>query len=208
MLKDRFMLPSPTASKVPRGRKREELSAKGFVSFAVQLNINMTQAEVEGIIFSEFGNKLAKCSEPSFEFLKAVNEKLIKQDTKEWNGKVVKHMTGNGPLYVRSMQGLPMDPDSDLDSSDDDGESLQRNSKPIIHYFQPKASTSQESITPENAPISAGSHCLTSKSSSGITQAQVSVTPSSSSSSTSDQQPLAVQCPICEKSFSQRFINY
>eukprot|EP00112_Aurelia_sp_Birch-Aquarium-sp1_P017437 Seg4041.2 transcript_id=Seg4041.2/GoldUCD/mRNA.D3Y31 product="hypothetical protein" protein_id=Seg4041.2/GoldUCD/D3Y31 len=98
MLKDLFLLPSPAANKVPRGKKREELSSKGFVSFAVQLNLNMTQAEVEGVIFSEFSNKLAKCTEPAFEFLKAVNEKLIKQDTKEWNGKVVKHMTGTGPF--------------------------------------------------------------------------------------------------------------
>lgn len=209
MLKDLFLLPSPAANKVPRGKKREELSSKGFVSFAVQLNLNMTQAEVEGVIFSEFSNKLAKCTEPAFEFLKAVNEKLIKQDTKEWNGKVVKHMTGTGPLYVRSMQELPMDSDSDLESSDDDCNILERNSKPINHYFPPNISTSQVSITSENAQLSAGSYCLASKSSSEVTQINVKPRISStSSSSTSHQQPPDVHCPICGKSFPQSFINY
>ena len=100
ILKDIFLLPSPHASKVPRGKKREELSEKGFVSFAVPISLGQTELAIKTIILTEFKEKFSQSASPDFLFLKAVNDKLITQPTKIWNGKVIKRMTGNGPLYV------------------------------------------------------------------------------------------------------------
>ena len=59
---------------------------------------------------------------PSFEFLKAVNDKLITQESKVWDGKVLKHMTGTGPLYIGSKEQIPMAGQVIQSSSDSDSD--------------------------------------------------------------------------------------
>ncbi len=124
ILKDVFLLPSPKAYKVPRRKEREELCSNGFVSFAVPFNTSLTEPEIIRQITLEFAEKFSECNLPSFEFLKAVNDKLITQESKVWDGKVLKHMTGTGPLYIRSKKTIPLacqvmhsSSDSDSDNS-------------------------------------------------------------------------------------------
>eukprot|EP00794_Sanderia_malayensis_P010442 gene10442-11535_t len=89
ILKDIFLVPNPKASKVPRGKAGEELCSNGFVSFAVSLNTAMSEQDVIQKVVVELANKFALCQGKTFELMKAVNDKLIGQDQKTLNQKLM-----------------------------------------------------------------------------------------------------------------------
>lgn len=149
ILKDIFLVPNPKASKVPRGKAREELCSNGFVSFAVSLNTAMSEQDVMQKVVVEFANKFALCQDKGFEFMKAVNDKLIGQDQKVWNGKVLKHMTGVGPLYIRSREYIPLHCQLSLSDSESDAEDADVQPTCLLKYFKSPIGTNQSDVSPD-----------------------------------------------------------
>eukprot|EP00112_Aurelia_sp_Birch-Aquarium-sp1_P012684 Seg2671.1 transcript_id=Seg2671.1/GoldUCD/mRNA.D3Y31 product="Zinc finger BED domain-containing protein 4" protein_id=Seg2671.1/GoldUCD/D3Y31 len=149
ILKDIFLVPNPKASKVPRGKAREELCSNGFVSFAVSLNTEMSEQDVMQKVVVEFANTFALCQDKGFEFMKAVNDKLIGQDQKVWNGKVLKHMTGVGPLYIRSREYIPLHCQLSLSDSESDAEDADVLPTCLLKYVKSPIGTNQSDVSPD-----------------------------------------------------------
>ena len=101
--KDVFFLNDPKMSTVPRRQDREFFYDCGLVASAVLFSSSMEEWEIRKAIeeaIPRFKNMDAK---PSFEFLKAVGPRLVSvQDITSWNYRILKHQTGQGPLYVRA----------------------------------------------------------------------------------------------------------
>lgn len=124
-LKDIYLIPSQQLSRVPRGRTRSNLSENGFVSFSIVFSADMSEEEVRDVILTEFRAKFQAIEGDSkFQFLKAVNDSLIELPNKVWDAKFLKHMTGNGPLYIRAAKSIPVHAtfreSETLDGDDDD----------------------------------------------------------------------------------------
>lgn len=203
-------MPNPKASKVPRGKAREELCSNGFVSFAVSFNTAMSEQDVIHKVVLEFSNKFASCQDKTFEFMKAVNDKLIGQDQKVWNGKVLKHMTGVGPLYVRSREYIPLH--SQLSLSDSESEAEDGNLQPscIVKYFKSSigsTDTNQSDVSPDTKLPS----CILSCSSQEEGPTGI---PSQSHMRTDTNLPTSIpstssqeECPICHLFFDKNSLN-
>ena len=79
---------------------------------------------------------------PAFQFLKVVGDRLVCPNINEWDLKVLKHQTGQGPLYVRALEKVNLNNFPKINaanllsqsrsSSDDD----YGNSSPVdqVHY--------------------------------------------------------------------------
>ena len=46
--------------------------------------------------------KLRCCSEPKFYFVKTIGNKIVELNSGPFTGKVVKHVSKQGPLYIRA----------------------------------------------------------------------------------------------------------
>ena len=122
------------------------------MSFAVPFTMGMDEVQIRTVICNEFKEKFAGCEKKEFELLKAVNERLITQQTKTWDAKVVKHMTGSGPLYIRSLEEIPIERPKESDSS----ESLDSDSEFMSKPFHADASNKSRSVMKQ--PKSSGSN--------------------------------------------------
>ena len=103
-LKDVILLPSPTIKEVPRGWKREELYDKNFAVSAVEISEDMDECQIREKLNDVFCEKFLHIPEPKFEFVRSVGKKI--PGCQSYNGKVVKHLSRQGPLYVRSTQDI------------------------------------------------------------------------------------------------------
>ena len=108
IIKDVFLIPSKDLSTVPRGKKGKEMYTNSLVATGVEFNILMEhwdiiQALLDGFSFvPEIGRHLGTASSYNFEFVKAVDDDLtILNPSLRWNLKMVRHVTGAGPLYIR-----------------------------------------------------------------------------------------------------------
>ena len=78
----------------------KENNGKMLVSSAVKFNSTMNETDVRcAIIASSFPQFSIF---PDFVFLKVVDDTLIQPKVEEWNYKTLKHVAGQGPIYVRS----------------------------------------------------------------------------------------------------------
>ena len=129
-LKDVIMLPSPDIKVVPQGWKREELYDKMFALSAVEVSENMSEKEIRQTFTKIFAEKIAGLSEPKFNFVRAVGNKIIDPGCQSYDGKVVKYLSKQGPIYIRATKHIPSglkiihgnDRTSDESNSDDDSE--------------------------------------------------------------------------------------
>ena len=100
--KDVFFLNDPDCSKVPQRNDRQFYYSNGLVGSAVAFSSYMREIDIRRAISSaipRFQNTLS----PDFVFVKAVGEKLVElSNIREWNYKILKQQTGQGPVYVRS----------------------------------------------------------------------------------------------------------
>ena len=170
-LKDVYLLPS-SCEKVPRGRRRENMSKNGFVAFAVEFDPDADESQLRATIYEEFKEKMQ--SPAAFSFMKAIQDNLVAPMKKTWTSKVLKHMTGTGPLYIRSSDDLPTvavssDSESDIDYD------LKMNTVAI--------NAREDKLVIEEPVDTAGVDKDTSK-------------PSSSSATAKDE---TIQCPICQQ---------
>ena len=98
-MKDIILLPNPRMKLLPRGRIREELYVRGFVATAVTITNEMTASEIEGQFATLFPNKLK--GRP-FNFVRAVGNKIVDVNLAQGiTGKILKHICGQGPVYLR-----------------------------------------------------------------------------------------------------------
>lgn len=104
-IKDVILLPGPKFDKVPRGATREGLYTNGFVT-TFELIPTMSEQEIREILEEKFKRKLLRSKKvPKFEFVRAINSKIIcakKQDCQSYDGRLLKHISGQAPLYIRA----------------------------------------------------------------------------------------------------------
>jgi hypothetical protein len=121
VMKDIILLPNPRMKLLPRGRIREELYVRGFVTTAVNITNEMTASEIEGHFATLFSNKLK--GRP-FNFVRAVGNKIVDVNLAQGiTGKILKHICGQGPVYLRCVR--PTDTEyawvEEEEDSEDDG---------------------------------------------------------------------------------------
>ncbi|XP_046853882.1 uncharacterized protein LOC124447016 isoform X2 [Xenia sp. Carnegie-2017] len=128
LLKDFILLPGPQVETVPRGRFREYLYANGFAESAVAVDDEMSEDEVRSKISCLFKEKLARLTthENNFEFVRAIGNQIVKVNNGPFTGKLLKHISKQGPVYLRTLVAVPgaglkgWRADKSEDSSDDD----------------------------------------------------------------------------------------
>jgi hypothetical protein len=106
ILKDVIMLPSPDIKVVPRGWKREKLYEKMFAISAVEIHDNMSENKIRQKLNKLFEKKISGFSEPKFHFVRAVGNKIIDPGCQSYDGKVIKYLSKQGPIYIRATQKI------------------------------------------------------------------------------------------------------
>ena len=102
VMKDVILLPNPRMKDVPRGRTREELYVRGFVATAVSITNELTASEIQRQFASVFEQKLR--GRP-FSIVRAVGNEIVDINLpQEINGKILKHICGQGPVYLRCLR--------------------------------------------------------------------------------------------------------
>ena len=97
-----FFINDPRCEKVPRRCEREYCYNKELLACTVHFRASMIPCEIKERIQSSLERFNGFC--PAFQFLKAVGDKLVCLNINEWDLKVRKHQTGQGPLYVRTLK--------------------------------------------------------------------------------------------------------
>ena len=99
VMKDVILLPNPRMKLVPRGRIREDLYVRGFVTTAVNITNEMTASEIGACFADLFSNKLK--GRP-FNFVRAVGNKIVDVNLAQGiTGKILKHICRQGLVYLR-----------------------------------------------------------------------------------------------------------
>ena len=126
-LKDVVLIPYSRQTKVPRGREREAIFSSGFLS-TFELDPSMDEEGIRTALESKFAVKFSNTRKsPKFEFMRAVHSKLISLETDgcpKCDGRLLKHVSGQGPIYIRAKEDISVSVHSlvkieDDDSSDD-----------------------------------------------------------------------------------------
>ena len=105
MVKDVFFITNPDINTVPRRNERQQYYINNLVASAVKFHSEMDAFEIKQEIscrFSQFNQLLF----PEFEFLKAIDDCLVQPNVEEWDFKTLKHMFGQGPIYIRSINKI------------------------------------------------------------------------------------------------------
>ena len=120
VIKDVILLSNPRMHLVPRGRTREDLYVRGFVS-TFSITNEMRSSQVKNEFAALFASK--RNGRP-FKIVRAVGNKIVDANlTQGINGKILKHICGQGPVYLRYVR--PTDTGHswvEEDESEDDDE--------------------------------------------------------------------------------------
>ena len=111
-LKDVFLISDPSITTVPRRNSRQFYHKNGLVATAVQFGSSMDNEDV----YKQIRKSFCKYEDLQFEFLKAVDD-LVNPGVEKVDYKVMKHITGQGPVYVRSTKKLLLDDDYNIDEN-------------------------------------------------------------------------------------------
>ncbi|XP_028517625.1 uncharacterized protein LOC114575961 [Exaiptasia diaphana] len=117
VLKDVILLPNPKMSDVPRGKTREELYVRKLVYPAFEFTNEMSSSEIIDRLSSFFQRRLKG---KYFEIVRSVGNKIVAAGVPQEsiNGRVIKHFSGQGPVYLRCVS--PMETDFDWVSDDEE----------------------------------------------------------------------------------------
>ena len=102
VLKDVILLPSPNIEDVPRGLFREQLYSKGFAESAVEIVDKMTEEKMKDKFNNCFSDKIKYLTEPKYEFVRAIGNKIIRVNSGPFSGKMCKYLAKRGAVYIRS----------------------------------------------------------------------------------------------------------
>ena len=124
-MNDVILLPNTKMTSVPRGAIREELHVRNLVASAVEIKGEMEEAEIRTMFENLFASKLPTVVGHKFQFVRAVGNRIMEPKVdRPWHGKMVKHISGQGPVYLRSAKNIETDfiwaTEEDDSSSDSD----------------------------------------------------------------------------------------
>ena len=106
-LKDVYIIPSPKIKTVPVKRKRQAYYENGLVMSALTLTNEMSEIDVRVAISARLDEKFPPIC-PDFTFVKAVGDTLIETDVETYDAKTIRHLFGQGPIYIRTLVDLPV----------------------------------------------------------------------------------------------------
>ena len=178
ILKDVFLIPRSDLAIVPRKKKRQMYYKKELVLSAVIFHSNMTETDIRTEIMSRFDTNFPNLS---FEFLKAVGDDLVRPTVDTWDYKTVKHVSLQGPLYIRSTKNLNVEleemEDEDYCYDEEDHEPHRSHASPPT---LPAATPHVDNVAVDDQPV-----------------------PGSSKSDTRS----VISCPICYRKFEPHLIE-
>ncbi len=105
-LNDVILLPSPNMTVVPRRWKREELYGNMFAISAVEVHETMSEDDIRQTFNKIFEKKVVGLSETKFNFVRAVGNKIIGPGCQSYDGKVIKCLLKQAPIYIRATQKI------------------------------------------------------------------------------------------------------
>ena len=226
VLKDVILLHGPKQDKVPRGMAREALFALGFTT-TFELSSAMGESEIRSLLEEKFKSRLDSISRRGnkFQFVRAINSKIIpienfnqQEGHATCDGRLLKHISGQGPLYIRANEDIsaPLqaylnskqrrdeksdDTDNEIESesSTGDEEAIIRNT---MHKIKPCPSpivrVDLSNLDDDAAP---GEDNVLRCDPSHTTGESLLNTMPLTSTPLATEQPIRVRCPTCEKSF-------
>ena len=112
-LKDVFLISDPSITTVPRRNSWQFYHKNGLVATAVQFDSSMDDQDV----YKQIRKRFCKYEDLQFEFLKAVDDDLVNSGVEKVDYKTMKHITGQGPVYVRSTKKLLLDDEYNIDEN-------------------------------------------------------------------------------------------
>ena len=126
IVNDVFFIPDPSIKVVPRKKKRQNYYINNLVASAVKCDSMLDEKDIR----CEIGRRFPQydvTNFPEVDFLKAVENIFVQPYVKEWDFKAIKHIYGQGPIYIRTwyclnsklVNAVSRDPFS---SSDDDSD--------------------------------------------------------------------------------------
>ena len=161
---DVILLPNTKMTSVPHRAIREELHVTNFVASAVEIKGEVEEAEIRTTFENLFTSKLPTVVAHKFQFVRAVGNQIIEPKVDHpWHGKMVKHISGQGPVYLRSAKNFETDfiwaPEEDDSGSDSDAvlaAMLDKSSSSptqvsVEHYFIAAAPTTEPSASSDEA---------------------------------------------------------
>ena len=206
-LKDVVLIPYSRQTKIPRGREREHIFSSGFCA-TFELDPSMTEEGIRALLEQKFADKLG-CSRnsPMFEFMRAVHSKLIsleKDDSPPCNGRLLKHVSGQGPLYIRAKKDISVSLHTLNDFKEDSSDGYSSQDDNIIvattMYAGPNSTSSSNlSVSAPPGGSSTASLDVSSDQSSGLSSIVSTVT----QSVCTPPMPVlsVVSCPTCNGRF-------
>ena len=162
-MKGVILLPNPRMKTVPRGRKREALYVRGFVATAFSVTNEMTNAQMRQQFLTMFSEKLK--GNRTFTIVRAVGNRIVEISiSQEITGKVLKHICGQGPVYLCCDRATDTEfawVDADDESDTDDGEAIgiESESEELPPSF---LTTPENSEAEHNPPVSVRLECINS----------------------------------------------
>ncbi|KAL9951675.1 hypothetical protein ACROYT_G044393 [Oculina patagonica] len=144
-IKDIILLPNPNMASVPRGRKREELYVRKLVATAFEIYGDMTSSEIYDAFASFFSRKLKG---KSFEIVRAVGNKIISPNISQGvTGRVLKHLTGQGPVYLRCKSPIETDYAWATDEESDESDGGEGDSSKKEESTRPRSGSNTQSLS-------------------------------------------------------------
>ena len=117
--KDVFVMNNPKTYNVPRRQERQYFYDSRLVASAVAFKSSMRESDKRNTISTSIPLLQQLELKPEFEFVKAVGPRLVSvPEITEWNYRILKHQTGQGPLYVRSFSYVDVPMSSGLKSKE------------------------------------------------------------------------------------------
>jgi hypothetical protein len=163
------LIPGPKEQKVPQG---EALLSHGFTT-TIELNLTMNENYIKALLEDKFANKFAssqKC--PKFEFVRGVHNKIISIESKGDQGqgpscdaRLLKHISGQGPIYIRANESITILPDacvtikdesysSEGNATDDEYTIL----RTTMHQLSPTSTSTANRTILDGIPSTSGSN--------------------------------------------------
>ena len=150
---------------VPRGRKRDELYARGFVATAFGVTNEMTSVQMRQQFSTMFSQKLK--DNRTFNIVRAVGNRIVEINiSQEITGKVLKHICGQAPVYLRCVRAIDtefawIDQGDECDTDDGETVVIESESEKLPTCFLNK--TPENSEAENNPRVSVRSECINSR---------------------------------------------
>ena len=95
-LQDVFLISGTSVTTVPRRSSQQFYCKNGFVATAVQFDSSMDGEDV----YKQIRKRFCKYKDSQFEFLKALDDDLVKPGVEKVDYKTMKHIIGQGSAYL------------------------------------------------------------------------------------------------------------